>query len=532
MHIYFPGMKRKSLLFVMVMIYISAYPQELIVSGEVTDAKTLQPISNVQVFNSQSKTGTTTGKDGRFFLKIVSKKDVVLMFLHVSYHSLEKTYRPGKTYQQQTIRLEPKTEQLKEIEIMGVSVKNKPYRTENIDIHTVQKSNLQGVGDLLRNVANISGVRKGALGIDPVLRGFKYSQLNVQINGGQTNHSGLKAKLGVTGGSRKVTYKVSGSWKKYGDYKDGNGNWVPASLQQQAYTGNLGFKIAKKHVVYAEADIEQGKDVDFPALPMDERKDDTKIFSLNYLGNNLGATVNFIRFKAYYSDVHHEMDNKNRPFSDTIVAVSKIHASTLGGKLGVNINVGKARLEVGSDYENIKKDGERKKFLIMQAMLPQKKEDLWHNAQVNNLGLFTEYNHPGIAIDWVVAARLDFNTAFSDPLRRNNMGGDAVYFNDSTTSKYLNISFSGGLTWHMSKQNDFVVSLGRGARSPDITERFIILLPIGYDPYDYLGNPQLKPEINHELDIGYRYNGRNIIGTNYPLYEPGRIFYANLIFNL
>ncbi|HDO27688.1 MAG TPA: TonB-dependent receptor, partial [Bacteroidetes bacterium] len=403
---------------------------------------------------------------------------------------------------------------------------------ENIDIHTVQKSNLQGVGDLLRNVANISGVRKGALGIDPVLRGFKYSQLNVQIIGGQTNHSGLKAKLGVTGGSRKVTYKVSGSWKKYGDYKDGNGNWVPASLQQQVYTTNLGFKIAKKHVVYAEANIEQGKNVDFPTLPMDERKDNTKIYSLNYLGNNLGNTINFIRFKAYYTDVHHEMDNKNRSFSDTIVTVSKIHALTLGGKLGVNINVGKARLEVGSDYENIKKDGERKKFLIMQAMLPQKKEDLWHNAQVNNLGLFTEYNHPGIAIDWVVAARLDFNTAFSDPLRRNNMGGDAVYFNDSTTSKYLNISFSGGLTWHMSKQNDFVVSLGRGARSPDITERFIILLPIGYDPYDYLGNPQLKPEINHELDIGYRYNGRNIIGTNYPLYEPGRIFYANLIFNL
>ncbi len=42
-----------------------------------------------------------------------------------------------------------------------------------------------------------------------------------------------------------------------------------------------------------------------------------------------------------------------------------------------------------------------------------------------------------------------------------------------------------------------------------MTERFIILLPVGYDRYDYLGNPQLKPEANHELDLGYRFHGRN-----------------------
>ncbi len=38
-----------------------------------------------------------------------------------------------------------------------------------------------------------------------------------------------------------------------------------------------------------------------------------------------------------------------------------------------------------------------------------------------------------------------------------------------------------------------------------MTERFIILLPIGYDKFDYLGNPQLKPEVNHELDLTFQY---------------------------
>jgi len=98
------------------------------------------------------------------------------------------------------------------------------------------------------------------------------------------------------------------------------------------------------------------------------------------------------------------------------------------------------------------------------------------------------------------------------------MAGDAVYLNDSTASQYLNFSLSGGLTWHVNKHDDLVISLGRGARSPDITERFIILLPIGYDPYDYLGNPQLKPEVNHELDVGYRYNGRNIGNMDFSIF--------------
>ncbi len=57
-----------------------------------------------------------------------------------------------------------------------------------------------------------------------------------------------------------------------------------------------------------------------------------------------------------------------------------------------------------------------------------------------------------------------------------------------------------------------MASLGRGTRSPDMTERFIILLPVGYDSYDYIGNPQLKPESNNEIDLGYRLN-RATAGT-------------------
>jgi iron complex outermembrane receptor protein len=35
-----------------------------------------------------------------------------------------------------------------------------------------------------------------------------------------------------------------------------------------------------------------------------------------------------------------------------------------------------------------------------------------------------------------------------------------------------------------------------------VLERFIKLMPVQYDSYDYLGNPQLKPESNYQADAG------------------------------
>lgn len=571
-------MKKTAFTLMVLMLSFHSFSQSVKVSGKVIDWNTNQPIYNVQIQDAVKKLGVVTDINGDFNIELERDNDLHLLFSHVSYKNIERDFTASETTIGIIVRMQTVTEELSEVEIMGISVDNKPYRTEHVDITMLEQTNLQDIGSFLRSVPNVNGIRKGAMGIDPVIRGFKYSQINVQVNGGtrieggcpnrmdpatahidlndlkdinivkgpfalkygvnfggmidlttyrpqfyekyethvkallggQTNHSGFKTKVGVSGGSKIVTYGVTGSWKKYGDYEAGNGDIVPASLEHQSYSAMLGFKIAKKHTVYADADISNGKNVDFPTLPMDEREDNTKLFSLNYQASDLGKSINFIRFKAYLSDVQHEMDNKNRPFSDTVVAISTIHARNMGAKLGINFKVGKANTEVGGDYENIYKDGVRYKNLIMQPMLPVKEEDLWNKAVIQNIGLFAEYNRTGQKIDWIVALRGDLNSAVSDPLLRKAMNGDIVYENDDTESQYANLSLSGGLTWHLNNSNSIIASVGRGTRSPDMTERFIILLPVGYDSYDYLGNPQLKPEVNNELDLGYRFIDNNV----------------------
>ena len=465
---------------------------------------------------------------------------------------------------------------LNEVEIVNFSIDHPAFELNKITPITIEQSPVMDVGDILRSVPNVSGIKKGVAGIDPVIRGFKYAQLNVMIDGSvkieggcpnrmdptaahvdvndlleikiikgpyalkygpsfggfinlvtwrprfykrwqfhgngfiglQSNGMGYKSKIEFFGGSKNFTYQVSAGTRKYEDYKDGSGRWVKASMNSYFAKANFGFRINKKHIIDAGIDGSLGRNIDFPALSMDEREDNTLIYKFNYHGNNISKNINAIRFNSWVSDVDHTMDNKNRPFSDTVVAVSFIHSMDAGARGSINLKMGNGVLESGFDLEYIYKNGNRVKSMIRQPELPVKDEIIWNNSFYNNVGLYGEYRLLHKQFDWVVSVRLDFNSAGSDPMLRIKTNNNPVYENSNTGSSFINISINGGFTWNLNTDNVLSLSLGRGVRSPDLTERFITLLPVGYDRYDYIGNPQLKPEANYEMDLNFEHTSK------------------------
>jgi len=562
--------------------------QNVSLSGYVVDNNNGQPLPDVVVKETEYNNNTTTNNDGSFTIKYNFGTNPILVFSHVGYKKKEIHLNDINTNFPIQVELEQSVLNLTEVEIIGLADNQKPYSIEKIDQKKIESTNLSDIGGIIAREPNIGGIRKGATGIDPVIRGFKYSQVIVQLNGGtkieggcpnrmdptashvnvndlvnitiykgpfalkygpnfgglinlqtvdhefynkfenhvsmfiggQTNHIGYKSGVRLFGGNSSISYTASANKNKFGDYTAGNGDIINSSSDNYNITAGVGIRLANGHVVTINFDRSWDRNVDFVTLPMDERSDDTKIYDVGYLGSKFNNSINFIKFHVYHSDVHHKMDNKNRPFSDTVVAISKIHAMNTGGRFAINFRAHKGNFEVGCNYENIYKDGNREKWLILQPELPNFSESIWNNARINNAGLFGEYQQTSGNIDWIVSARSDFNSATSNPMIRLKPNGTPVYENNNTKSEFINFSFSAGLSWHVSTSSEISVSFGKGTRSPDMIERYIILLPVGYDPYDYLGNPDLKPETNHEIDLGYKFRN-NSFGT----------FYASVFFS-
>jgi iron complex outermembrane receptor protein len=53
--------------------------------------------------------------------------------------------------------------------------------------------------------------------------------------------------------------------------------------------------------------------------------------------------------------------------------------------------------------------------------------------------------------------------------------------------------------------------VGRAQRSGSLTERYINYFPVGLDPYEMIGNPELKPEVNNQADLNFRFKREHAI---------------------
>ena len=476
-----------------------------------------------------------------------------------------------------TIKLDP-------VEIMDQAIRRITYLKNTVLKSSYEDNAVRDIGDLLRTIPNVSGLRKGGVNIDPVVRGFKFSQLLTLVNGSigieggcpnrmdpssshvdvddiesievikgphalrygpvfggvvilntqqpkpfekfemharaigsyETNWGGHKEHVTINGGNKKVYFLLSGNQLVYGDYEDGNGNTLLSSFKKYSYSAKLGFTPAKKHYFLLNYMGSKHRNVRFPALQMDEREDNTSIYGFSYVTKGYKGIFSGASLKASYAMVDHVMDNKWRSNGDTVVAVSDVDANTLGIRGGVDLNF-KDRyfLFIGGDFQYITKDGDRTKVMIMQpvynGMIPTKVEALWNDAWVRNIGIYSEFKTTLGTFDLVGAVRLDLNHADSKPIELYGSSSPGttpplLLYNDTTESDFINFGFSLGATKRFGKKMSLSLSAGRGSRSPNLLERFIILLPVGYDNYEYMGNPQLKPETNNEIDLTFKHN--------------------------
>jgi len=228
---------------------------------------------------------------------------------------------------------------------------------------------------------------------------------------------------------------------------------------------------------------------------MDMAIDDTYKATLGYSWEPNYVTLRSISLDAYYTFVDHEMNNRNRETFQMRDAVALAETQSQGIRAQAKgfLNSGTWNITGNIDHQEI--DGTRfVDFKMGPRAGDSMQYNLWQDAYTTNFGLYAGGDYFRDAWTLKFGTRVDYNRADArNPAPR--------FQNRDLSSSYLNVSISAGLSRSLSENTAISLFAGRGVRSPDVTERFINFLAIGRNPLEFAGNPDLKPEANHQADL-------------------------------
>lgn len=307
-------------------------------------------------------------------------------------------------------------------------------------------------------------------------------------------------------------YDIVGNvgYRDFGSYEDGNGVEIPSSFRSTDYGVKLGYNFTDNQRLQAHWRQSFGRDVQHAALMMDTEYDDSSILSLDYKISDLGETVKSFSAKAYYSYVDHLMTNFDRPSFARMAAESSVESTTIGGKLELNWQPAKnLTIFSGLDAMTIARDGGRTRTIKLNMMgmslaMPMVFNDkVWQDSYINDYGVFTEAK-------WAINP----TTVLTAGMRYDLVKSDIQDPEDDFAARYdleekTDNNVSGTVSIKRLVTDNFTLeaAYGRGVRSANMIERYINHFTVGQDPYEYLGNPNLNPEVNNQFEVGFK--GKN-----------------------
>lgn len=444
----------------------------------------------------------------------------------------------------------------------------RPKRSEKVNLNYDYNDKIaHDAGDLLTSIPAISGIRKGgSYGLDPVMRGFKYDQLNIVMNGVQsaiaacpnrmdpptsqmapnmvdrvevfkgpyalryggglggtinfvseipsfysnrTTYGRLSSKFDTNGemfrseamigvGGERTNVSLFGSWANGNDYKDGDGNIVAADFNRSSIGAKLALKVTDDQTIEINAFQNKAKDIDFPALMMDLRSDQTLMLNATHRVNFDRNSLTSWSTTLFLSDVDHLMDNRLKQIEPRMMdAQTNALTKNMGGRTEGVWQIGNGKLFVGADYKVEQAEGKRERIFLLGPMAGNTLVDnAWQNAQIQKAGLFAEYNYRKQGWQFIASGRIEQNQA-------EVIDADPIFeevFPDHSTSQ-VNPSLSLGVLHELHEGISLGLWAARAVRSASITERYINRFAIGQDPYEMIGDPNLNQEINNQIDF-------------------------------
>lgn len=558
----------KKTLIGMVVVLVTVIGSSLIAQAQsikLLNEETNQPIKNANfTYGDQQGISSESGE-----VSIQFKPEISLTISHIQFG--QQKFSPEEVklaLQEGTLLLKPKAHLLQPVTF--ISVHPNAGERERMAFQ-VQDKLAHDAGQLLEQFSSISSIRKsGAYGFDPVLRGFKYDQINLVIDGSQSATAGCPNRMdpgssqvpvnmitqaevmkgpyslrygNAFGGtinfksrplqfsekteahgrlsssyetngeivrtegvaeinSKAVDLSLFGALSTGNDYNDGDGVTIPANFYRSNIGGKVGIKLSQLQQLKFMVSNNYAKDVDFPALPMDLRKDDTWLFNLGHEAQFRKGALASWKTNLYTTKVNHLMDNRDKVIVPRMVdANTSAKTYNAGGRTELQFDFDNDRLFIGTDMHVENAKGTRQRDVLMGPMAGKTFYDnVWQDALIWKNGVFAEYHLQRESYYLVFSGRLELNHAET---RDADANFSSLY--SKLSSDYINPAISLGGTKNLTDNFSLGLWLGTVQRSGSLAERYINFFPIGLDPYELVGNPRLKPETNNQIDLVFNY---------------------------
>ena len=461
--------------------------------------------------------------------------------------------------------------ELKEVLIQGHSQSKHPGSA------FYQSSSLSSTEDILSKIEGVSLIRRGPIGMEPVLRAFSAGQVNVVIDGMKffgactdkmdpvtiytepvnlksvdikyagdgmamgasiggslnlklaeamlnpgkklsgtmasgfyTAASAVQNILALDYGASKWALRVSGVYRRAGNYRDGLNRKVDFSQYEKANASISGkYQLSENSILKADVLIDNGWNIGYPALPMDVGNARARVGAITYRNNPKDGLIRDLEAKFYVNSIKHAMDDTKRP-SVTIHMDMPGWSNTQGTYLEAQLrNRGKHSISMKLDaYHNrVKAD---------MTMYPANSAPMYMLTwPVNHQTVTGLYLQDLISLN--EKSRIDFKVRMDAAFSKlsDKMGQDQFAVLGYDVSKPVNRmlkNFSTGYTRYLNSEFTLYASAGYSERLPTTSERYGFYLFNRMDNHDYIGNPDLKNEsaLNAGLNIIYSVNNISV----------------------
>lgn len=467
---------------------------------------------------------------------------------------------PGLLFAQQSDSL-----QYKDIEVVKI-IKIQSADKNKSKINTTQTDLLNhDAGKFLSSVPEISGIKKaGNYATDPVLRGFKYEQLNVVIDGAANAVNACPSRMdpAVSQVNMNMVQEAEifkGPYHfRHGNAFGGTVNFItlkPVFSEENKLGGRIstGYESngnVLRSEVFTELSAKKTVWNLFGSYQKGDRYEDGngnevrsafKRYNLGTKGSfkwnenhlttlqintNQGRDVEFaalkmdlIYDKTWMFQLKHLSEFNNSFFQQfdfnsylSLVdhsmgtpdrkMVSDVKSTTYGGRGELKKSRGNSTFYTGFDYKHEAAENIR---MVQPAMMRPRDGSSWQDSEISQVGWFGEYQHIFGSGKLTASARFDYNT--SDAKAPSNLF--KTLYGDMKAENF-NHNLSLGYSRKTSENIQIALWIGRAQRSGSLTERYINLFSVGTDAYEILGNPHLKPETNNQADVIFTYSRNEV----------------------